>query len=213
MKNRHYFLVVAGVLFLRVSACCQVPDSLPLPQPVEDISLDTLPPASVSDTLKTKKEGFFFRLVKKDYPNPNKALLLAAVIPGGGQMYNKRWWKLPIVYGAYAWMINRIGYNRNYYLRFRDAYIAELKGELHEFSDTRLNAGDLRRIRDQFDKNKQLSYIGLVAVHLVQATEAFVDCHLKTFDVSDDLSVRLKPAFGTSPDGVPTLGATLAFAW
>lgn len=151
-------------------------------------------------TIKKKKTGFVRRFFS-DYPNPNKALYMALVIPAGGQMYNKRWWKVPIAYGAYAMFIVAIDFNTSRYRLYRDAYIAELKGELHPFSGTSLDANDLRTIRDGYDKNKQLSYIGLVATHVLITAEAYVDAHLRTFDVSDDISLQLKPAATFLPSG------------
>lgn len=180
---------------------------------------DTLLPAVDSavhspapdSTKPVKKSGFVKRLLADDYPNPNKALIMAAVFPGAGQMYNKRWWKVPLVYGAYTGAILYANYNQGYYRRFRDAYIADIKGQQHEFSNTRLKRDDLRRLRDKFDKDKQFSYILIFLVHMTQAAEAFVDCHLKTFDVSDDISFKLKPSIGTMATGETYMGIGLAF--
>ncbi len=177
-----------------------------LPPPAKE-AVPALPPNAADTTqlsstsvAKKKKQGFIKRFFA-DYPNPNKALYMALAIPGGGQLYNKRWWKVPIAYGAYAMFIVAIDRNTSRYRLYRDAYIAELKGELHPFSGTSLDANDLRTIRDGYDKNKQLSYIGLVATHLVVTAEAFVDAHLRTFDVSDDISFQLKPAATFLPSG------------
>lgn len=150
---------------------------------------------------ETKKRSFVYRLFKEDYPNPNKALFLSLAIPGGGQFYNKRWWKVPIVYAGYAALIYSAQYNRSNYRDLRDAVIAEYEQEepIHKFSHLNLSVNDLERLRDQFDKRKQLSYIGLFALHLVQTAEAFVDCHLKTFDVSDDLSMKIGPSLQPVP--------------
>jgi len=192
----------------------QVPDSLMLPPPM---AFDTLPPVtapiaiSPADTVPVKsKKKRFLRRFFEDYPNPNKALYAALVIPGGGQIYNKRWWKVPIAAAGYVAMIVAIDSNTKYYKRFQIAYLAELNGLPHEFDNTRLDAGDLKRIRDGYDKNKQLSYIGLFGVHLLVTVEAFVDSHLRSFDVSDDLSFKIKPALGTLASGGTYLGAGIA---
>ncbi len=172
-----------------------------------------------SDTVRSGWVGRFRRELRAGYPDPRKAIYLSLAFPGGGQLYNKRWWKVPIVWGGFVALAYAADYNTRNYRLLRDAYIAELAGEEHPFSGTRLQANDLRRLRDQFDKNKQLSYIGMVGLHLVQAAEAFVDSHLKTFDVSDDLSLRMQPAFlDTSPGRresiprmTPGIGVILAF--
>jgi hypothetical protein len=219
MKTHFIFTVWIAVAWLE-SATAQIQDTLPY-RPAAVVGQDTLRGDSlltvqdsvVEDSVPSKKR-FFYRVFKENYPNPNMALYLSLAIPGGGQIYNERWWKLPFVYGAYGGLIYAVQYNTTNYRRLRDAYIAELNGQPHEFSDTRLKADDLKRLRDGFDKNKQLSYIGIFAVHLLQSAEAFVDCHLRTFDVSDDLSLRLKPSFiPAAPDAPSSLGIGFALTF
>lgn len=217
--------IIGGIFFLFGwvgTAICQIQDSLPTEQPavfqIDTMPLDsfirladTLSPTPAGpDTAFVKKRRFLYRLLKEDYPNPNKALYLSLAFPGAGQIYNKRWWKLPFVWGGYAALIYSVDFNTKNYKLLRDAYLAELDGRPHPFSGTRLRANDLRQLRDQYDKSKQLSYIGLVGLHLVQGAEAFVDGHLKTFDVSDDLGLRIKPSFQMSPESGPTLGIGFA---
>ncbi len=192
----------------------QVTDSIPQEAdlPVQRDSTPTSIALPDSASSAKKDRNFLGKfLTKEDYPNPKKALILSLAIPGGGQIYNKRWWKLPFVYGGYVGLILAIDYNTAGYKAYRDAYIAELAGEPHRFSAARVNANDLRRIRDGFDKNRQLSYIGIVALHMIQTAEAFVDCHLKTFDVSDDLSLRVAPSMGYTVDGGSYLGIGFTF--
>ncbi|MEZ4932360.1 MAG: DUF5683 domain-containing protein [Saprospiraceae bacterium] len=195
-------------------ALCQVPDSIAITSEEVPV-MDTIAPVAIApdtNTVQKKKKNFIGKfLSKEDYPNPKKAIYLSLVFPGGGQIYNKRWWKLPFVYGGYVGLILAIDYNTTGYKAYRDAYIAELAGEPHRFSASGANAGDLRRIRDNFDKNRQLSYIGIVALHMIQTAEAFVDCHLKTFDVSDDLSMRIAPKMGFTGDGSSYLGLGFTF--
>lgn len=183
--------------------------------PVDTLLLKTAPPSPALSGQDTtiRKQGYLYRLFKTDYPNPKKALLLSAAFPGGGQIYNKGWWKLPFVWGGYALLIYSVDFNTRNYKLLRDAYIAELEGREHPFSGTRLQANDLKRLRDQYDKNKQLSYIGIVALHLVQSAEAFVDAHLKTFDVSDDLSLKVKPAIQEIPGDAPAAGVGFVLMW
>ena len=174
-------------------------------------AIANLPPTDSLSTAK-KKKGFIKNIFsKEDYPNPKKALYLSLALPGGGQIYNKRWWKLPFVYGGYAALIYAVDFNTKGYRTFRDVYIAQLAGEEHQFSSTGLDEGDFRRLRDGYDKNRQLSYIGIVALHIIQTAEAFVDCHLKTFDVSDDLSMKVGPKVNILGDGSTSMGIGLRF--
>lgn len=150
---------------------------------------------------KPKNERFLYKVFNKDYPNPKTAMLLSFALPGTGQIYNKRWWKPPLVYGGMGLSIYNIVKNTNNYKRFRDAYIQFLAGETTEFEGQRFNnAADLKNARDTFDKNRQLSFVAALVVYGIQGAEAFVDAHLRTFDVSDDLSLRikLKPAIETN---------------
>ncbi|RMF26140.1 MAG: hypothetical protein D6765_09365 [Bacteroidetes bacterium] len=208
----HRLLPLGLFVFLALSTRAQVPDSLYhtlppnlLPPPPPDSAhTDSLPPEP--------RMGFFYRVWKKDYPSPKKALFLSLAVPGAGQLYNKRWWKVPLVYGGLAGMVYLVDRNSTQYKRFQQAYLAALKGEPHEFGSA-LDAGDLLRLRNTADKNRQLSYIGLFAVYLFQATEALVDAHLRSFDVSDDLSARFQPALLPAPDGplAPGIGLVLRF--
>jgi len=161
---------------------------------------DTLSLAPVADTLLQQDTGsisarqHFFRWFSEDYPNPKKALILSA-FPGGGQAYDKRWWKIPIVYGALGGMLYLVDRNSTEYLYYKRAYRRKVRGLPHDLSGQGgLDSPTvLKTYRDQADKNMQLSYIGLVAVYTLAGVEAFVDAHLKSFDVSDDLSIHWGP--------------------
>ena len=145
--------------------------------------------------------------VKPEWPNPRKTLLWS-LVPGGGQMYNKRWWKVPLVYGAFGGIFYAIDYNQSRYRRLRDALELKRAGEEHEFSGTSIDdLSSLRSLRDQFDKNTQVSYIGIVLVYGLQTLEAYVDSHLMNFDVNDDIGIRLKPSIEATPlPSGPALG-------
>ena len=140
--------------------------------------IDPLPP---QDSVIAKKES--------QWPVPRKALLYA-IIPGGGQLYNKKWWKVPIVYGAIGvggyWLYK----NQKAYRFYRD----KLLKEINEPGSTDSNTTTLRNNRDTFDKSTQQAYLYVGIIYLLQAAEAFVDAHLTHFDVSDDLSWQLKPS-------------------
>ena len=166
---------------------------------VENLS-DTTMMAMENDSTKSSKKGrkpkedrFLHKIFTKGYPNPKTAMLLSFALPGTGQIYNRRWWKPPLVYAGMGWSIYSIVQNTNQYKRYRDAYILKLAGEPHEFSGTRFdNVTDLKRVRNGFDKNRQLSFVAAILVYGIQGAEAFVDAHLRTFDVSDDLSLRMR---------------------
>ena len=115
-----------------------------------------------------------------------------------------------MVYGAVGGVVYAIDYNTGQYRRLRNALNLKRDGKEHEFSNTGIdNEQSLRNLRDQFDKNRQLSYVGLVVVHALQAVEAFVDAHLQNFDSDEDLSLRIRPDFQVTPFGQPSLGIGL----
>lgn len=153
---------------------------------------------------------------KSDYINPQKAAVLSLMLPGAGQAYNKRWWKLPLVYGAFGGMIYAIDYNQDLYRRFRDALKLQLAGDPHEFTNTAIDSANaLRSLRDEYDRNTQLSYIGTVILYGIVAIEAFVDAHLLEFDIDDDLSLRLQPQLQPLPQeigpGAAGIGVVVRF--
>ncbi len=183
-------------------------DSIPtlsIENPGDTIIIDSSDVVVIDTNFQQKKQGFMYRLWREDYPNPKKALWMSFVVPGSGQMYNKRWWKLPIVYGGLGFTAYLIGFNQKQYKIFRDAYIAELNDQIHIYSGI-LDSGDLKFLRDGYDQRRQWSWIGFFAVYLFQGAEAFVDAHLRTFDVSDDLSLKVKPTIQQDPFSSPNLG-------
>ncbi len=126
---------------------------------------------------------------------PLKATLFSAVVPGAGQIYNGGWHivKVPIMYGGFAALIYAIDFNKENYLDFKTAHRRELLGLDHKYSDINISADGLRSQRDFYRKNLELSWIGMSVLYIVNVADAFVSAHLTSFDVSEDLSLRLKP--------------------
>jgi Family of unknown function (DUF5683) len=160
---------------------------------------------------------------KKWVPDPKKAFRYA-IFPGGGQIYNRKLWyiKLPIVYGAMGFGVERIITNGKYYRFFRDIYKIRKQGtkeELAAFNYSLLprarEADDnyILRGRDSFDKNYQQSYAITAIIYLLSGVEAFTTAHLLNFDVSDDLSLRLKPSFDSGTPFGQTVGLGISFSF
>ena len=154
----------------------------------------TLPPA---DTVAVVLPGL--RPIE-----PSKSLRWS-LVPGGGQIYNRRYWKAPIVYGAFVGVAAWVDFNTTNYNRLQEAYQLSLLGETHEFSGTRLDSPtSLRRLRDSYNKRRQTAYAGLLILYAMQSMEAFVDAHLSTFDIREDLELGFRPTV------VPLPGSELA---
>ncbi len=129
-------------------------------------------------------------------PSPKKALLLSAVLPGAGQIYNKKYWKLPIVYGAIGGFGYLVYQNTTIYRRLKSDYIDVLAGKTATYYPN-LSATSLKVNRDKYRYQMEQSYLGLILTYLLTGVDAYVDAHLKSFDIKDDLSIRLdsKPDF------------------
>jgi hypothetical protein len=162
------------------------------------------------------KGGFVKNFFTKNYPNPRKAALFAAVLPGSGQIYNRKWWKVPIVYAALGGMTWWTADNVRQYRVLRDEYKARVDENPATAPDpiyARLDNQTIRDYRDLFRKYSEQSYIGLSFVYLLSITDAFVDAHMYRFDVSEDLSLQLQPKANATPGfGVSVgLGVSLGF--
>ncbi|MFK7931998.1 MAG: DUF5683 domain-containing protein [Saprospiraceae bacterium] len=169
--------------------------------------------SNATDSL-AQKRSFLYRTFKQDYPNPKKAALLA-LVPGMGQVYNKKWWKVPLVYGAFTGIVFSINYNKERYDLYQSLYLTKVNnGDLPDsVQGTRLdNANTLKTLRNSYDKNLQLSYIGGVLVYILQGVDAFVDAHLLSFDIDEDLSLQIDPTFiPTAQNATLGLGISLQF--
>jgi Family of unknown function (DUF5683) len=140
--------------------------------------------------------------VEDSFPNPRKAFLWS-IIPGGGQIYNKKlaWLKLPIVYGALGTGVYIINFNTTQYRRFTLAYSEKInKLPLTDKTiPSSIEATRLKQLRDATFKNLQQSYVLTIAGYLLAGVEAFTAAHLAHFDVKDDLSFHVKPSFEPVP--------------
>ena len=153
---------------------------------------------------------------KKKRTEQGKAALRSAIIPGWGQIYNKKYWKLPIVYGALAIPVYTFNYNLEWYRKTQDAYRIKAYNDtatvpLPEDSiDPRLqplSSSSLQQYRNEFRQNVDFSVLAFLVIWGLQVADAAVDAHLRSFNVSDDLSMRIRPVF--SPGG--QIGVSLVF--
>lgn len=157
------------------------------------------------DSLRLKSSG---RAIERDTVSlksyatrydPRKALLLAAVLPGAGQVYNKKYWKLPLVYGGIAGTAYAIDFYQDGYLKFRSELFFNLNNGLAAESALNPNTGfttaQLRTIVDRFRRERDFMIIIMLGVYVLQMIDAHVDSHLKEFDLNPNLHVRLEPSF------------------
>ncbi|MBX2877048.1 MAG: hypothetical protein KTR30_33320 [Saprospiraceae bacterium] len=178
-----------------------------LPALLSSQEVDSLEQVSPDPVVVDSLEQGDVKVKSKFIPKPNRTLMWS-LLPAGGQIYNRRWWKVPLVYGAFVGLGLAIDYNQNLYRDLRDAYLLALNDEPHQFSGTTIDSPNaLRNLRDSFDKNTQTAYVGLVLLYALQSMEAYVDSHLRSFDVDDDLSFKIKPSVDVNGlTGQPVMG-------
>lgn len=144
--------------------------------------------------------------------SPRKATLFSAALPGLGQAYNKKYWKIPLIYGGFATLIYFIDYNNERYNVFRrglfrllndDSQVSVLLyGQEFREESLRLNISSFRRDRDFL-----IILTGIL--YLLNITDALVDAHLKEFDLTPELGLQLKPTMHNYPSEIPYSGLAL----
>jgi TM2 domain-containing membrane protein YozV len=129
----------------------------------------------------------------KETKSPHTASILSAVLPGAGQFYNEKYWKIPIVYGAMGTALYFANDNNQNYQNFKNALESRNKGELDQYNEIYSNT-QLLTIIDFYQRNRDISYILLAAAYILNIVDASVDAHLFDFDINEDLSVSTKPS-------------------
>jgi len=152
--------------------------------------------------------------------SPKKAAIRSAILPGLGQIYNKKYWKVPIIYGALGISGAVLAYNLTNYRALKVAYRAKYNATLNppdssEWSKIRpdlvpIDMNALRSYRDEFRRNIDYSILAIMLLWGLNVVDATVDAHLKAFDVNPDLSLQFK--FGPS-QMAGTTGVSLVFAF
>ena len=140
-------------------------------------------------------------------PSPKKALWLALVIPGGGQIYNRKYWKLPIVYGGIIGCLYAMNWNNNMYKDYSQAYLdltdkdpGTQSYNMFLHLGTQIDDKNKDRYKDIFKKRKDkfrrwrdLSFFVMLGVYALSVIDAYVDAELSVFDISKDLSLKVEP--------------------
>jgi hypothetical protein len=151
---------------------------------------------------------------KRVYSGPRRATILSAVVPGLGQAYNKKYWKIPVVYGALGGFAYMFAVNNKEYNYYRKNLIAVNDDDSSTTNATPYNSDDLQILKLEYKKYRDFAAIGIGLVYLFNLIDANVDAHLKTFDVSDDLSIEVTPwqqMFGTNKGYKTATGLSLKF--
>lgn len=176
------------------------------------------PKQTAKDSLNTdlKQEGIviqdsIFEKRKKVNPlAPSKAAFYSAVLPGLGQIYNKRYWKVPIVYALIGTGVYAYTYNDDLYDRFRTAFKSrqagftddefyDINGDNAEGASPDLDTDDLERQQENYQRDRDLALVITIAMYALNIIDANVDAHLNQFNVDEDLSLDIQPYLDIDP--------------
>jgi hypothetical protein len=218
-------LLIVFVLLFVSGVCGSKAQLREMPDSVQntDSRVDTVAMGqaeSVKDILPAEKE--------EKIHSPHKATFYSAIFPGLGQIYNKKYWKLPIIYGAVGSLGYAIHFNSTNYVKYKNAYrdfliqdpgnksyikvipvnltVEDVEGQYANWFEQALE-----NKREYYRRYRDLSYIGMAAIYVLTMVDATVDAHFYNFDVSDDLSMKLQPVIlDYNPVTGNTLGIQLA---
>jgi hypothetical protein len=157
---------------------------------------DSLLKASIQSSVK--RERFM--------PDPIRSMWLGLVFPGGGQIYNRKYWKLPIIYGGFLGCVYALTWNSQMLHDYSQAYLDIMDTDPNTMSYEKMLpigydiTGREERFKtifknkkNFFRRNRDLSIFAFAGVYLLAVVDAYVDGELSTFDISDDLSLHLEP--------------------
>lgn len=184
MNTKYFFTITIIILFISTSIKAQevVDSTATITDKLDTLIVDSQEVVEIeTDTLENR---------------PNTAALYAAALPGLGQAYNKKYWKIPILYGGGLVLGYFINYNNQLYKQYRDGYIALIDGDDRtEPFDPSLSNDDYQRAVDYWRRNRDLLMVGVVILYVAAIVDAHVDAHLELFTVEDDISLNLEPSF------------------
>lgn len=159
-------------------------------------------------------------------PDPQRALWLALVLPGAGQIYNRKYWKLPIIYGGFIGCVYALTWNNMMYKDYSQAYLDIMDSDPNTASYNKflhlgmeINSSNEARYKEIFKNRKDkyrrwrdMSFFVMIGVYALSVIDAYVDAELSAFDISKDLSLKVEPtvipnySFGGSPLQAQSLG-------
>ena len=174
-----------------------------------------LPDDSTSVVVKKEK-------IRRDWstwrPNPKRALWLALVLPGAGQIYNRKYWKLPIFYGGFIGCIYALSWNNTMYKDYSQAYLDLMDDDpatqsynkflhlgkvIHEDDENEFKQYQklFKNRKDKYRRWRDMSFFVMLGVYAISVIDAYVDAELSVFDISKDLSLQVTPTTIHNPAG------------
>jgi hypothetical protein len=184
--NNSLYLLSSFRRFIPAVVLCFLlhPFSLNAQTPI--ITADTLAPMQTQEAADTT------------FHDPRKAVMYSAMLPGLGQIYNRKYWKVPIVYAGFATLAYYIDHNGKHYKDLKQAMI-DFPDYNSKFYPEDLSYEQLELGKNYFKRWRDLSILGTIGFYVLQMVDASVDAHLINWNVGDDLSLELTPAPVISP--------------
>ncbi len=180
------FSLISGIYFAQVNSDA---DTIRVEHHPTD-SISALTPKSEVDVLSDIEVSNAAVTLSKY--NPTKAGLYSAVLPGLGQYYNRKYWKIPIVWGAIGTGVGITLWNNKQYKRYRDAFVAQLNGLPHEFSNIPgITAEALGRTQDRAKRQRDYAIAVTGLIYVLNIVDAVVDAHL--YEGRHDPDLALQP--------------------
>lgn len=197
-------------------------DTLKAESQANDIAIKEKKDTVVLSAEKIQKQ--IQTLTKPRIPNAQRAMWLAIAFPGAGQIYNRKYWKLPIIYGGFVGCLYALQWNNTMYKDYSQAYLdimdddpstASYNQYLHLGSKvTPENLAHYKNVfkqrKDKFRKWRDMSIFCLIGVYALSVIDAYVDASLSEFDISKDLSLSVKPSVISQNQNKPKLSTSWA---
>lgn len=213
------FVIAAIPLFIFLCGEAVAQDTTAVEDPEVVIDTDTVQqqdPGLVVETVDTLDQETPDTVAIKSYAerfDPRKAILYAAVLPGLGQVYNKKYWKLPLVYGGFVFIGHYLKTYNDVYVEYRgylfDNLEQGLSGENDENVEIGRTTGQIRTIVNKARRERDFMIILMGGMYILQMVDAHVDAHLKEFDINPQLQVSIEPAMDQSLQTGRTIGVAL----
>lgn len=201
-----YKCLFCGLLLVIVT--CQKTVAQVETKPADTVKVKAVKPIVLNDSALDKpasKPSIMFN------NSPRKAALFSAVLPGLGQVYNRKYWKVPIIYAGAIAVVYGYNFNNQNYQLFREAYILRRNGDNTAASLSQFypDINQLSNARDYYRYYRDFSVILGILLYGMQMADAAVDAHLMSFSVKDDLVVSFAPNVTQLPNGEPTTGLSM----
>jgi hypothetical protein len=215
MRQVFFFIFFFTGLLFTLQTHAQQKDTVPVKQPSDSV-LEKQDSIYKGDYTSQRVKDSIYKKQRQSY---RRATIYSAILPGAGQVYNKKYWKVPIVYAAIGIPAYLYFYNKNFYKEAQYALVVTINGstgdslanvapEFLPLVNTK-STNAIINVRDQARTNQDYSFLFFLLFYGLNIVDATVDAHLKDFNVNSDLSFRIKPMILPGP--TPSAGITLAF--